>query len=168
MSDRKELDVDFELVSPSEPYFHIVRTLLTQYLDGEEQESLNISGMTDSILQRASIGSVIASSLGVADPVLNPEYAGLDDEEFAKIADKANATRDVYGVIHILSLTWSRKKENWLEQIYNYTVKKAEKYCKSETESNVLKTILSSKNVGLLVNERLVNMPADLVPSLHN
>ena len=28
-SDRKELDVDFELVSPSEPYFHIVRTLLT-------------------------------------------------------------------------------------------------------------------------------------------
>lgn len=94
---------------------------------------LDISGMTDSILQRASIGSVIASSLGPSDPVLNPEYATLDDEEFDKIAAKANATRDVYGVIHILSLTWSRKKDGWLEHIYNYTVKKAEKYCRSET-----------------------------------
>ena len=27
---------------------------------------------------------------------------------------------------------------------------------------------MQSKNVGLLVNERLVNMPADLVPALHN
>jgi hypothetical protein len=30
--------------------------------------------MADSILARASIGSVIASSLGKEDPVLNPEY----------------------------------------------------------------------------------------------
>lgn len=89
--------------------------------------------MADSILARASIGSVIASSLGKEDPVLNPEYQALSDEEFNKIAEKANAQRDVYGVIHILSLTWSRKKENWLDQIYNYTTKKAEKYIKSET-----------------------------------
>ena len=124
--------------------------------------------MSDSILQRASIGSVIASSLGKDDPVLNPEYQALSDEEFNKIADKANATRDVYGVIHILSLTWSRKKENWLDQIYNYSFKKAEKYCQPESKFKVFKTILESKNVGLLVNERLINMPPDLVPSLHS
>lgn len=65
--------------------------------------------MCDSILARASIGSVIASSLGQSDPALNPEYAKLSDEEFNKLAEKANATRDIYGVVHILSLSWSRK-----------------------------------------------------------
>ena len=33
---KKEVDVDFEYVVPSEPYFHIVRTLLNQFLDGED------------------------------------------------------------------------------------------------------------------------------------
>jgi hypothetical protein len=80
------MEVDFEYVSPSEPYFHIVRTLLNQYLDGEEQEQLNISEMADTILIRASIGSVIASSLGNEDPEKNPEYANLPDDEFDKIA----------------------------------------------------------------------------------
>ena len=74
----------------------------------------------------------------------------------------------MYGVIHILSLTWSRKRENWLDQIYNYTFKKAEKYCEPESKFKLFKTILESKNVGLLVNERLINMPPDLVPNLHS
>ena len=42
--------------------------------------------MADHILERASIGSVIASSLGDEDPELNPEYAKLSEEEFEKIA----------------------------------------------------------------------------------
>lgn len=64
--------------------------------------------MADSILERASIGSVIASSLGKDDPEKNPEYDGIPDDEFQKIADKANAQRDVYGFITILSLTWCK------------------------------------------------------------
>jgi hypothetical protein len=107
------MEVDFEYVSPSEPYFHIVRTLLNQYLDGEAQETLNISEMADTILVRASIGSVIASSLGKEDPEKNPAFANLPDEEFEKIAQKANAKRDVYGFITILSLNY--KKVEWLQ-----------------------------------------------------
>jgi hypothetical protein len=84
--------------------------------------------MTDHILERASIGSVIASSLGDEDPENNPEYAKLNDEEFEKIALKLNGKRDVYGIISILSLTWSRKKLDWLNDIYSYILKRAEKY----------------------------------------
>jgi hypothetical protein len=51
--------------------------------------------MTDHILERASIGSVIASSLGNEDPENNPDYAKLNDEEFEKIALKLNGKRDV-------------------------------------------------------------------------
>lgn len=42
----------------------------------------------------------------------------------------------------------------------------AGKYC-AESNATVFNKILKSKNVGLLVNERLVNMPADIVPTLH-
>jgi len=156
--------VEFELVSPSEPYFHIVKTLLNQYLDGVEQEHLDLSGMADNIVERASIGSVIASSLGDEDPELNPKYAKLSDEEFDKIALKYNATRDVYGVTTLLSLTWSKNKLPYLTSIYEYITNKAEVYCDKAAE---LKQLLKNKNVALLVNERLVNMPALLIPPLH-
>ncbi len=43
----KVIDVEFELVIPSEAYYHSVRALLNQYLDGEEGEELDISGLSD-------------------------------------------------------------------------------------------------------------------------
>jgi hypothetical protein len=63
---------------------------MQQYLDGEYLEKLDISGMVDSIIARASMGSVLVSSLGDQDPDKNPEYAELPDDEFEKICLKAN------------------------------------------------------------------------------
>ena len=62
--EKGKVNVDFEYAAPSEPYFHIVKALLNQYLDGEEQDKLDLSSMSDHLLERASIGSVIVSSLG--------------------------------------------------------------------------------------------------------
>jgi len=59
-------------------------------------------------LERASIGCVIASSLGEEDPENNELYNNLSDEEFAKIAYKFNEKRDVYGFISIVSFTYSK------------------------------------------------------------
>lgn len=79
--------------------------------------------MADHMLERASIGSVIASSLGNDDPEKNPEYAKLDDDEFAKVAEKANEKREVYGFLSIISLTWSKSELPWVSHIYNYVLK---------------------------------------------
>lgn len=128
-----------------------------QYLDGVEQEQLNISDMADHILERASIGSVIASPLAPKDdPEKNHAYDKLSDAEFEKIAMKANATRDVYGFITILSLSKSKEKLPWLNKIYSYVMSKAQKFY---DDANKLKQLIDNKRVGLLVNERLVNMP---------
>lgn len=112
----------------------MIRILLSQYLDGEWNEKLDLSGMVDSIIERASMGSVLASSLGDQDPDLNPEYQNLPDEEFDKICLKANKERDVFGFISILSLTWSRLKDKWLNQILEYILFKAEKHCSQFNE----------------------------------
>lgn len=113
---------DFEYVSPNEAYFHIVKVLLNQYLDGEHQEKLDLSAMSDFILERASIGSVIASSLGKEDPETNPKYAKLSDKEFDKICLTMNQKRDVYGLISILSLSYSSAKIPWLKYIKDYFI----------------------------------------------
>ena len=156
-------DVEFDYVAPSEAYFHIIRTLLNSYLDGKEQEELNISAMSDHILERASIGCVLASSLGKDDPENNPKYNKLPDDEFDKIVYQMNQKRDVYGVTTILSMSKSKEKEQFLGQIYDYVIKKAEKF----GEVGKFRSIIQSKNVGLLVNERLVNIPPLAIPAMH-
>lgn len=98
------MDVDFELVLPCEPYYATVRALLNQYLDGEEQETFDLSGLADEVINTVSIGAVIASSLE-QDPEHMPEYMNLNDEEFEKVLLKFNESRDVYGFTTILSLT---------------------------------------------------------------
>jgi len=158
--------VDFEYVAPSEVYFHIVKTMIGMYLDGPQQDQLNLSAMSDHILERASIGSVIVSTLGDQDPERNPAYANLNDEEFDKIARKLNATREVYGFLTILSLTWSKSKLDWLNHILKYVMLKGEQNLDSNSFKS-FKRILETKNVGLLVNERLINMPPTIVPALH-
>jgi hypothetical protein len=121
--------------------------------------------MADHILERASIGCVIASPLAPKDdPEKNKAFEKLSDAEFEKIAMSANAKRDVYGFITILSMSKNLGKEKWMTHIFNYIIKKAEVYLE---DSHKLKTIIESKRVGLLVNERLVNMPPQTVPPLH-
>ena len=123
---KQNLKIEFEYVAPSEPYFHLVKSLLNLFLDGESYEQLDVSGMADHILERASIGSVIVSSLGKDDPEVDPKYAKLSDAEFDRICLKMNATRDVYGFISIVSLTYLKAKIPWLDHIYKYVIAQAE------------------------------------------
>lgn len=104
----KVIDVEFELVVPSEAYYHSVRALLNQYLDGEENEHLDVSGLADQVINTVSIGSVVASALD-KDPADMPEYKDLPDAEFEKVALRYNKDRDVYGFITALSLTKRQK-----------------------------------------------------------
>ena len=61
-----------------------------------------------------------------------PEFKGLTDEDFAKVAVKYNSQRDVFGFSTILSLTYKPKtgiKPNFLKYILDYVNSKTNKYC---------------------------------------
>ena len=58
-----EIEVDFQYVVPSEAYYHSIKALLNQYVDGEEGEEMDYMSMADNICERASIGQVVASPL---------------------------------------------------------------------------------------------------------
>lgn len=157
--------MEFELVQPSEAYYHSVRALMNQYLDGEDNETLDISGIADQVVNTVSIGSVVASALE-KDPAEMPEYKDLPDEQFDKIALKYNQERDVYGFMTILSLTRRAKQHRGFQQIIDYVLAKASKHCNERQRENI-ETIMTKSNVGLLLNERLINLPYVLVPQLH-
>lgn len=124
----KVIDVEFELVLPSEAYYHTVRALLNQYMDGEDNEQLDVSGLSDQVVCTVSIGSVVASCLE-KDPADMPEFKSLSDEEFEKVALRYNKERDVYGFITVLSLTKRQAQNKCFQQIINYVCDKAAKYC---------------------------------------
>lgn len=58
-----EIAVDFQYVMPSEAYYHSIKALLNQYIDGEEAETIDTMGLADHICERASIGQVVVSPL---------------------------------------------------------------------------------------------------------
>ena len=121
-------------MTPSEAYYHSVKALLGQYIDGEEGEKFDLPGLADHICERASIGQVVVSPLEAnKDPELMPEFEGLDDEEFAKRAVRYYAERDVFAFSTILSLNWAKrrgkKQPAFLKSVNDYLPSKAEKHC---------------------------------------
>ena len=102
------------------------------------------------------------------DPEEMPELMKLSDEEFEKAAAKYYEQRDVFAFSSIASLNYkdALKKQPFFKTIYDYVLAKAEKHC-SGGDLNKFKQILESKNVGLLFAERMLNLPINVVPSMH-
>ncbi|TMW56930.1 hypothetical protein Poli38472_002855 [Pythium oligandrum] len=69
---------------------------------------------------------------------------------------------DVYGFITALGLQ-RYQNETSIQQVVNYATKR----CPADLAGR-FKQILQTKNVGLVVNERMVNLPYQLVPPVHS
>ncbi|CAI5709472.1 unnamed protein product [Peronospora effusa] len=69
---------------------------------------------------------------------------------------------DVYGFITALNLKIF-EKETSMQQVVQYVTKKC-----PNSDLPKLQQILNTKNVGLVLNERMVNLPYQLVPALHS
>lgn len=76
----------------------------------------------------------------------------------------------MFGFSTILSLTYvpkgKRKQPNFLGQLKSYAMAKAEKYMAKGVYQQFAQ-VMKTKNIGLLVTERLINLPSEIVPSLH-
>ena len=94
------------------------------------------------------------------------EYKDLPDAEFDKVALRYNSQRDVYGFTTILSLSRRQQDNKCFQQILKYVTDKAAKFC-NEKQKEQIEAILrpgKANNVGILMNERLINLPFEIVP----
>ena len=129
-------------------------------------------GLADHICERASIGQVVVSPLDEGkDPEQMEEFADLSDDEFKKRSLRYYSERDVFAFSTILSLNWSvrrgKKQLPFLKSIHDYAVSKSTKHANNKGDVLEFKRILDTKNVGLLMAERMINLPAEIVPCLH-
>ncbi|KAK0722094.1 p21-C-terminal region-binding protein-domain-containing protein [Lasiosphaeria miniovina] len=143
------VNVDFELFNyDSQIDFHGVKTLLRQLFDADAQ-LLDLSGLSDLIVEQNTIGST------------------------CKVDDKAN---DAYAFLTVLNLTEHRAKKP-VAQLIDYLSGKARVASAVDGSSSSLAATVpellaaassGSKQVqvGLVLAERLLNMPAEVIPPM--
>ncbi|XP_033886403.3 BRCA2 and CDKN1A-interacting protein-like [Acipenser ruthenus] len=142
----EEITVDFEAHTISDSDSNGIKKLLKQLF---LKANINLSQLTDLIIQQNHIGSVIRQ----ADI---PEDSDNDDD-----------IDEVFGFISLLNLT-ERKGSECVEQIKELVLEHCEKCCPKNIAEQLDKILNdTTKPVGLLLSERFINVPPQIALPLH-
>ncbi|GAA6100563.1 protein BCCIP homolog [Tachysurus ichikawai] len=141
----EEVVVDFEAHTISDHDFNGIKKLLQQLF---LKAHVNTSELTDVIIQQNHIGSVI-------------RQAEVPDDSDNEDPD------EVFGFISIINLT-ERKGMECVEQIKELVLGQCEKVCSAAVQEQFQQVIEDmSKNVGLLLSERFINVPPQIALPLY-
>lgn len=137
------INVDFEGFTASDNDFHGIKRLLQQSFRGLD---VDVSGIADIIISQNYVGSVI-KQVGGEDEEPDEEDMADDDMD------------ELFGVTTIINLT-SRKDEKCITGLRTALVEKCSENAPDAT-SQRLRELLGneSTHVGLLISERVVNLP---------
>ena len=144
-----EIQVDFEGRNPLDPDYHGIKTLLQQLF---LKAHIDLGGLTDIIISQNYVGSVVKQS-----------------EDLEESDDEDNDINDVFGVTTVVNLS-SGQNYLCIQQLRDLLKQLANEHATDATNS-MIKNILEndSEALGLLINERFVNIPAQIsVPLLEN
>ena len=130
------------LFSPiREHYFHNIKTLIKPIF---ELEKVNMSGVADLILsQREEVGTAIKT----------------EDEDEIKSNDV-----NILSVLTLISLSLENQT---VTEIRSFLYEKINSYLQDDRKEYAL-NIMNKFKTGLLINERAVNLPMQLIPPLLN
>ncbi|KUI68167.1 Protein BCP1 [Cytospora mali] len=133
------VNVDFEWFNfDSEIDFHGVKTLLRQLFDVDSQ-LLDMSALTDLILHNQTIGSTV------------------------KVDSKAN---DAYAFLTALNLNEHKDKKPVADLIEYISTKATQSG--NENLAATIPKVLAENHVGLVLGERLINMPPEISPPMYS
>ncbi|EDW97290.1 protein BCCIP homolog [Drosophila yakuba] len=149
----EEVEIDFEGRAPVDPDAQGISQLLQRLF---LRAHINCNQMADLIIAQNFIGSVICQ---------------CDDEEAESETDDDNMVEDgtVFGITSVLNLT-AKKDQPSIAQLRTYILDRAKTHASQEVQQQ-LREILDSeqRHVGFLINERFINIPAQIsVPLLQS
>ncbi|KAG8435491.1 hypothetical protein GDO86_013429 [Hymenochirus boettgeri] len=140
------VNIDFEAFSISDSDHDGIKKLLKQLF---LKAHVNITELTDLLIQQNHIGSVIKQAEGQEES----DDEGDEDE--------------VFGFISLLNLT-ERKGTPCAEQIKELVLSHCEEICEQSTVEQLDKVLNdNSKPVGFLLSERFINVPAQIALPMH-
>ncbi|GAA5828033.1 hypothetical protein JCM11251_005700 [Rhodosporidiobolus azoricus] len=151
-SDVEMLDVSFSFFDPQPQDYHSFKHLFSQLLQGDAA-SLDLGGVADLVLEQKLVGSTVKTDSGEGD-------------------EKAREG-DPYAVLTVLNLN-VHKTNPALASLISYLLSKLPSSSPfHQTLSSLLETpadgssATDCKHVGLVLSERLVNMPVQVVPPMY-
>jgi protein BCP1 len=140
-----EIQVEFEARGPEEEDYQGIRRLLQQLF--VRNTVVNIGKIAEAILGQKYLGSVIKQSVGEVE----------DDNE-----DDLDDPNEVYAVSTVISL--AEKQKESVAGIRKFLLEQTAKGGDRQVLQYV--TELLNRNVGFLINERFINIPAQITVPL--
>lgn len=132
------VDVDFEFFDLNPDVdFHATKTFLKQ-LFGDDNVEFDISGITDLFLTKNSVGTSIKTDGKDSDP---------------------------YAILSVVNISDNRDKSS-IKTLMNYILAKT----KDLEFNRMLKKLIDSDKgmkLGLIISERVINMPVEVVPPMY-
>ncbi|GAA6044228.1 hypothetical protein JCM8097_005278 [Rhodosporidiobolus ruineniae] len=151
-SDVEMLDVSFSFFDPQPQDYHSFKHLFSQLLQGDAA-SLDLGGVADLVLEQKLVGSTVKTDSGEGD-------------ETAKDGDP-------YAVLTVLNLN-VHKSNPALASLTSYLVSQLPSSSPFHAALSSLLAVpadassaAAPKHVGLVLSERLVNMPVQVVPPMY-
>ncbi|GAA6021537.1 hypothetical protein JCM11491_006477 [Sporobolomyces phaffii] len=154
--DVEMLDVSFSFFDPQPQDYHSIKLLLSQLFQGDASV-LDLGGVTDLVLEQKLVGSTVKTDSG----------EGESDEQASQ--------GDPYAVLTVLNLNVHKDKP-CMSQLIKYLLSKIPSASPFHSTLSTLvsnpaasasdSTASNPRHVGLVLNERLVNMPVQVVPPM--
>ncbi|XP_003242228.1 protein BCCIP homolog [Acyrthosiphon pisum] len=139
LDDEMSIDVEFEGRSPEVKDYHCIKQLLQQLF---LKAPVNLSDMTSILIHQPTIGSVIKQVTDVDDE----EEDGDDDDQ-------------ILGITSVINIT--EKTSECVENLHKLILDLNNQHSDSDTTLFVNRLLSDDDNqVGLLINERYVNIPS--------
>ncbi|XP_046829960.1 protein BCCIP homolog [Vespa crabro] len=145
-----EIQVDFEGRNPQDPDYHGIKTLLQQLF---LKAHIDLGGLTDLIVSQNYIGSVVKQS---------EDFEGSDEED-------VEDTFDVFGITTVINIS-DRQNLPCIQQLRDLLQELSSDHA-TDAAYTMIKNVLQndSQPIGLLINERFINIPAQIsVPLFEN
>jgi len=146
-ADGKEIQVEFEARSPEEEDYHGIRRLLQQLF--LRSPTVNISKVAETVLGQRYLGSVIKQSVG----------------EDTDSDDGVEDPNEVYAVSTVLSLSKDQQNKESVAGLRTFIKEQTAKGGDRQVLQYVT-DLLDQNNVGFLLNERFINIPAQITVPL--
>lgn len=138
----KELQADFEGRNPEDCDFHGIKQLLRQLF---LKSNVDLGGLAQIIISQNYVGSVVKQCLD----------DGQEDDD-----DEDDGSDGVFGITTIINIT-KRKDEQSIQQIRTLLNTLADDNADDRTKALIKKILANdSEHVGLVINERILNIPA--------
>merc|ERR1712142_700375 len=157
-----EMNVNFDAQTATDADFHGIKRLLQQLF---LKANVNLSALTDVILGQNHVGSVI-------------KQAPLDEDDEDEDEMESDAVDEVFGISTVINLTSRLTNEaksppsegdKAVKQLVDLLVEKSDKNG-GPVQTKTLKDFLTDKekHTGWLLNERFVNIPAQISLPLYD